>query len=163
MSYPDKELENILERQINSLRVGKKVLLWYESMKGYHGNIEELTLANSFFRQVFHTSKNFQLVVMALKPKEEIGFEVHEGNDQFFRFEQGLGKAIIDDTEYELKDGDVIIVPQGAKHNIINTSETDYLKFYTIYGPPHHMDKTVHKTKEEAMSAEEEFDGVTSE
>ncbi len=132
-------------------------------MQGYHGNIEELTLANSYFRQVLHTSKNFQLVVMALKPNEEIGFEVHEENDQFFRFEAGNGKAIIDGTEYELKDGDVIIVPKGAKHNIVNMSDSDYLKFYTIYGPPHHMDKTIHKTKEDALAAEEEFDGVTSE
>ena len=132
-------------------------------MKGYHGNIEELTLGNSFFRQVLHTSKHFQLVVMSLKPKEDIGFEVHNDNDQFFRFEKGVGKVIIDETEYELKDGDSVIVPQGARHNIINTSETDDLKFYTIYGPPHHMDKTVHKTKEEAMSSNEEFDGVTSE
>jgi len=132
-------------------------------MKGYHGNIEELTLGNSFFRQVLHTSKHFQLVVMSLKPKEDIGFEVHNDNDQFFRFEKGVGKVIIDETEYELKDGDSVIVPQGARHNIINTSESDDLKFYTIYGPPHHMDKTVHKTKEEAMSSNEEFDGVTSE
>jgi len=132
-------------------------------MKGYHGNIEEIALDNSFFRQVLHTSKHFQLVVMSLKPKEDIGFEVHNDNDQFFRFEKGVGKVIIDETEYELKDGDSVIVPQGARHNIINTSETDDLKFYTIYGPPHHMDKTVHKTKEEAMSSNEEFDGVTSE
>jgi mannose-6-phosphate isomerase-like protein (cupin superfamily) len=132
-------------------------------MKGYHGDIEALTSDNSFFRQVLHTSKHFQLVLMALKPNEEIGFEVHDENDQFFRFESGKGKAIIDDTEYEVKDGDAVIVPQGSRHNIINTSDTDFLKFYTIYGPPHHMDKTVHKTKEEAESSEEEFDGVTSE
>lgn len=132
-------------------------------MKGYCGNIEELTLANSYFRQVLHTSKNFQLVVMTLKPKEDIGFEIHQDNDQFFRIEKGNGKAIIDDTEYELKDGDSAIVPKGARHNVINTSETDELKFYTIYGPPHHMDKTVHKTKDEALSSDEEFDGVTSE
>lgn len=132
-------------------------------MKGYKANIEKLTADNSYFRQVLHTSKNFQLVLMVLKPKEEIGFEVHNGNDQFFRFESGIGKAIIDDTEYEFAEGDCVIVPQGAKHNIINTSETDFLKFYTIYGPPHHKDKTVHKTKEEALSDSEEFDGVTSE
>lgn len=132
-------------------------------MKGYKANIEELTLANSYFRQVLYTSKNFQLVLMALKLKEEIGFEIHNDNDQFFRFESGNGKAIIDDTEYALSTGDCVIVPQGAKHNIINTSDTNYLKFYTIYGPPHHMDLTIHKTKEEAMSAKEEFDGVTSE
>ncbi len=132
-------------------------------MKGFKANIEELTLANSYFRQVLHTSKNFQLVVMALKPNEDIGFEIHNDNDQFFRVEEGHGKAIIDDTEYELGDGDSVIVPKGARHNIINTSDTDYLKLYTIYGPPHHKDKTIHKTKEEALSSEEEFDGVTSE
>ncbi len=132
-------------------------------MKGYSGNIEDLTLKNSFFRQVLHTSKNFQLVVMSLKPSEEIGFETHQENDQFFRFESGNGKVIIDETEYTVTDGHSVIVPMGSKHNVINTSESDYLKFYTIYGPPHHKDKTVHKTKEEAMSSEEEFDGVTSE
>jgi mannose-6-phosphate isomerase-like protein (cupin superfamily) len=132
-------------------------------MKGYHGNIEELTLSNSFFRQVLHTSKNFQLVVMALKPKEDIGFEVHNENDQFFRFEEGTGQVMIDETTYDVKDGDSVIVPMGAKHNVINTSDSEFLRFYTIYGPPHHMDKTVHKTKEEAMSSEEEFDGVTIE
>lgn len=132
-------------------------------MKGYKANIEKLTEDNNFFRQVLHTSKNFQLVVMSLKPNEEIGFEVHEGNDQFFRFESGKAKAIVDDNEYELSSGDCVIVPQGAKHNIINISDIDYLKFYTIYGPPHHKDKTIHKTKEEALSSNEEFDGVTSE
>lgn len=132
-------------------------------MKGYKANIEELTLANSYFRQVLHTSKNFQLVLMALKPKEEIGFEIHNNNDQFFRFESGIGQATIDEKIANLTNGDCVIVPAGVKHNIINTSETEYLKFYTIYGPPHHMDKTIHKTKEEAMSAKEEFDGVTSE
>ena len=132
-------------------------------MKGYSGNIEDLTLKNSFFRQVLHTSKNFQLVVMSLKPSEEIGFETHQENDQFFRFESGTGQAIIDERVAELTDGDCVIVPAGAKHNIINTSETEYLKFYTLYSPPHHKDKTIHKTKKEAMSSDEEFDGVTSE
>lgn len=132
-------------------------------MQGFNGNIEKLTLDNNFFRQVLHTSKNFQLVVMALKPNEDIGFEVHEENDQFFRIESGKGKAVIDDTEYELSDGSVVIVPKGSKHNIMNVSDSEYLKFYTIYGPPHHKDKTVHKTKEEAEANEQEFDGVTSE
>lgn len=132
-------------------------------MQGYHSNIEELTSNNIFFRQVLHTSKNFQLVVMSLKPKEDIGFEIHEGNDQFFRFESGNGKFVIDETEYTVTVGDCIIVPMGAKHNIINTSDSDYLKLYTIYGPPHHMDKTIHKTKEETLTSSEEFDGVTSE
>lgn len=100
---------------------------------------------------------------MALKPTEDIGFEVHDENDQFFRFESGNGKVVIDDNEYTVSDGSSVIVPKGSKHNIINTSDTDYLKFYTIYGPPHHKDKTVHKTKEEALGSDEEFDGVTSE
>jgi len=100
---------------------------------------------------------------MALKPKEEIGFEVHSKNDQFFRFESGTGQVTIDERVADVADGDCVIVPAGAKHNIANTSETEYLKFYTLYGPPHHMDKTVHKTKEEAVNSDEEFDGVTSE
>lgn len=132
-------------------------------MKGYKANIESLTENNTFFRQVLHTSKNFQLVVMSLKPGEEIGFEVHEENDQFFRFESGIGKVVIDERNYDVKSGDCVIVPKGARHNIMNASETDYLKFYTIYGPPHHKDKTIHKTKEEAVNSDEEFDGVTSE
>lgn len=132
-------------------------------MHGFNGNIEKLTLDNNFFRQVLHTSKNFQLVIMSLKPNEEIGFEIHKENDQFFRFESGKGKAIIDDNEYDISAGDVIIIPMGSKHNIINTSDIEFLKFYTIYGPPHHKDKTVHKTKEDAQNSNEEFDGVTSE
>ena len=132
-------------------------------MKGYKANIEKLTLENINFRQVRYTSKHFQLVLMALKPKEEIGFEVHVENDQFFRFESGKGQVIIDERTADLSDGDCVIVPAGARHNIINTSETDYLKFYTLYSPPHHKDRTVHKTKEEALNSEEEFDGVTSE
>lgn len=132
-------------------------------MRGYKANIEKLTEENIFFRQVLHTSKNFQLVVMCLKPNEDIGFEIHEENDQFFRFESGIGKVIIDERNSEVKSGDGVIIPAGAKHNIINASDTSYLKFYTIYGPPHHKDKTVHKTKEDALVSKEEFDGVTSE
>lgn len=132
-------------------------------MQGYKSNIEKLTQENNYFREVLHTSKSFQLVAMSLKPNEEIGFEVHNTNDQFFRFESGNGKVIIDETEYFVSAGDAVIVPMGAKHNVINTSDSEFLKFYTIYGPPHHKDKTVHKTKEEAMSSDEEFDGITSE
>lgn len=132
-------------------------------MQGYHGDIEKLTSDNVFFRQVLHTSKSFQLVVMSLKPGEEIGFEVHDENDQFFRFELGVGKVMIDDNEYDISAGDAVIIPMGSKHNIINTSDIEFLKFYTIYGPPHHKDKTVHKTKKEAQNSNEEFDGVTSE
>jgi mannose-6-phosphate isomerase-like protein (cupin superfamily) len=132
-------------------------------MRGYKANIEKQTMENDLFRQVRYTSKHFQLVLMALKPKEEIGFEVHEENDQFFRFESGTGQVVIDERTAELSDGDCVIVPAGAKHNIINTSETEFLKFYTLYSPPHHKDKTIHKTKAEALAETEEFDGVTSE
>jgi mannose-6-phosphate isomerase-like protein (cupin superfamily) len=132
-------------------------------IKGYKGSIEKLTLANAFFRKVLYTAKHSQLVLMSLKPREEIGAEVHSENDQFFRFEQGLGKVIIDGNEYDVKDGDAIIVPSGAKHNVINMSDTAELKIYTIYSPPHHRDGVIHKTKEDAEKDDEEFDGGTSE
>ncbi len=132
-------------------------------MKGFNTNIEKETLANENFRKVLYTGKHSQLVLMSLKPKEEIGMEVHEENDQFFRFEKGQGKCIIDDSSYELSDGSVIVVPAGAQHNIINTSEAEDLKLYTIYSPAHHKDGIVRATKEEAEKNEEEFDGVTTE
>jgi mannose-6-phosphate isomerase-like protein (cupin superfamily) len=132
-------------------------------MKGYNGNIEELTLQNNNFRQVLYTAKHSQLVLMSLKPGEEIGAEVHDEGDQFFRFESGEGKVIIDDNEYIVKDGDAVIVPVGSNHNVINTSESEDLKLYTIYSPPHHKDGVVHSTKEEAESDDEEFDGNTTE
>jgi mannose-6-phosphate isomerase-like protein (cupin superfamily) len=132
-------------------------------MKGFNADIEKSTLENNKFRKVLYTGKYCQLVLMSLKPKEEIGMEVHEHNDQFFRFEQGEGKCIIDGNEYALKDGSAIIVPAGAKHNIINTSGTEELKLYTIYSPPHHQDKIVRSTKAEAEANEAEFDGVTTE
>jgi mannose-6-phosphate isomerase-like protein (cupin superfamily) len=100
---------------------------------------------------------------MSLKPKQEIGMEVHEENDQFFRFEAGQGKCIIDGNEYELEDGVAVVVPAGAQHNVINTSETEDLKLYTIYSPAHHKDQIVRATKEEAEANEAEFDGVTTE
>jgi mannose-6-phosphate isomerase-like protein (cupin superfamily) len=100
---------------------------------------------------------------MSLKPGEEIGMEVHEGNDQFFRFEKGQGKVIIDGTECQVGDGDAVIVPQGSQHNVINTSQTEILKLYTIYAPPHHKDKVLRKTKEEAEKNAPEFDGITTE
>ena len=123
-------------------------------MTGYHGNIEDLTLANSYFRQVLFTGKHAQLVLMALKPKEEIGMEVHDSVDQFFGFEKGEGKVVIDGEEYLVKDGDAIIVPAGSEHNVINTSDSGDLKLYTVYSPPNHPDGTIHKTKEEAEKAE---------
>ena len=132
-------------------------------MKGFNANIEKDTLENTNFRKVLYTGKHSQLVLMSLKPNEEIGMEVHSDNDQFFRFEKGQGKCIIDGNEYALSDGSVIVVPAGAEHNIINVSETDDLKLYTIYSPAHHKDGIVRTTKEEAMAQEAEFDGQTTE
>lgn len=132
-------------------------------MKGFSSNIEKDTLENGNFRKVLYTGKHSQLVLMSLKPKEEIGMEVHTDNDQFFRFEKGQGKCIIDGNEYDLADGSAIVVPAGAQHNIINVSETDDLKLYTIYSPAHHKDGVVRATKEEAAADGPEFDGVTSE
>ncbi len=132
-------------------------------MKGFHSNIEKSTLENESFRKVLYTGKHSQLVLMCLRPNEEIGMEVHPDNDQFFRFEQGLGKCIIDGNEYEVRDGSAIVVPAGARHNIINTSDRDSLKLYTIYSPAHHRDAIVRRSKEEAEANEAEFDGKTTE
>jgi mannose-6-phosphate isomerase-like protein (cupin superfamily) len=125
-------------------------------MKGYVGNIEEITLANTYFREVLYTGQHAQLVVMSLKPGEDIGMEVHDTVDQFFRFEKGQGKVIIDGEESTVSNGSAVIVPAGSNHNIINTSQTEELKLYTVYSPPNHPDGTIHKTKEEAMAAEKE-------
>ncbi|OGZ32346.1 MAG: cupin [Candidatus Portnoybacteria bacterium RBG_13_40_8] len=132
-------------------------------MKGFVDNIEKETLENTNFRKVLYTGKHSQLVLMSLRPGEEIGMEVHSDNDQFFRFEKGQGKCIIDDNEYELKDGTAVVVPAGAQHNIINVSDTEELKLYTIYSPAHHKEGIVRVTKEEAMAKEAEFDGKTTE
>jgi mannose-6-phosphate isomerase-like protein (cupin superfamily) len=132
-------------------------------MKGFCTNIEAATLENSNYRKVLYTSTHSQLVLMSLKPKEEIGMEVHEENDQFFRFEEGQGKCIIDGNEYEVGDGVAVVVPAGAHHNVINTSKTQDLKLYTIYSPAHHKDGIVRSTKEEAEANEAEFDGKTTE
>jgi mannose-6-phosphate isomerase-like protein (cupin superfamily) len=130
-------------------------------MKGFNANIEKETLENSNFRKVLYTAKHCQLVLMSLKPLEEIGMEVHTDNDQFFRFEKGQGKCIIDGNEYAVTDGSAIIVPAGAQHNVINVSESDDLKLYTIYSPAHHKDGVVRATKAEADGPE--FDGITTE
>jgi mannose-6-phosphate isomerase-like protein (cupin superfamily) len=130
--------------------------------KGFHTNIEKETLENKNFRKVLYTAAYMQLVLMSLKPGEDIGLEVH-GVDQFFRFEKGKGKVIIGNNEYEVKDGDAIIVPAGMPHNVINTSETEELKLYTLYAPPHHKDGIIRETKEEAEKNPEEFDGITTE
>jgi mannose-6-phosphate isomerase-like protein (cupin superfamily) len=132
-------------------------------MKGYNANIEKDALENNNFRKVLYTGKHSQLVLMSLKPKEEIGMEIHAENDQFFRFEKGEGKCIIDGNEYVLGDGSVIVVPAGAEHNVVNTSETEDLKLYTIYSPAHHKDGVVRATKEEAEKDGPEFDGITTE
>ena len=131
-------------------------------MKGFFTNIEKDTLENNNFRKVLYTAKHSQLVLMSLKPNEEIGMEVHPDNDQFFRFEKGTGKCIIDGNEYPLSDGVAIVVPAGAQHNIINTSGTEELKLYTIYSPAHHKDGIVRATKAEAENGPE-FDGETTE
>jgi mannose-6-phosphate isomerase-like protein (cupin superfamily) len=139
------------------------IIIKEEKMKGYVGKIEEDTLKNSNFRKVLYSAEHCQLVLMSLKPKEEIGMEVHKDNDQFFRFEKGEGMVIIDGHKYKIKDGFAVIVPAGSDHNIINTSSKEELKMYTIYSPAHHKDKTIHKTKQIAESSEEEFDGKTTE
>ena len=125
-------------------------------MVGYIGNIEKLTLANSFFRQVLFTGAHAQLVVMSLSPEEEIGTEVHTNVDQFFRIEGGQGKVILNGEERSVADGDAIVVPAGVEHNLINVSAKQPLKLYTIYSPAEHRDGIVHKTKAEAMADEDD-------
>jgi len=131
--------------------------------KGFNANIEKETLENENFRKVLYTGRHSQLVLMSLAPNEEIGMEVHTDNDQFFRFEKGQGKVIIDGNEYEVTDGSAIVVPAGAEHNVINVSATDPLKLYTIYSPAHHKDGVVRATKAEAEADGPEFDGTTTE
>jgi len=128
-------------------------------MKGYITHIEQETKENTDYRRVLYTAKHSQLVLMSLAPGEEIGEEVHH-LDQFFRFEEGQGKVIIDGVEHNVEDGDAVIVPEGARHNVINDGIIA-LKLYTIYSPPNHKDGTVQSTK--ADEYEEEFDGVTAE
>ena len=132
-------------------------------MKGFVGNIEKSTTENNNFRKVLYTGRSCQLVLMSLQPKEEIGMETHPDNDQFFRFEEGEGKCVIDGNEYPVRDGVAVIVPAGAKHNVINTSASKELKMYTIYSPPHHKDGIFRKTKKEAEANEADFDGRTTE
>lgn len=132
-------------------------------MKGFNSNIEKDTLENNNFRKVLYTGKYSQLVLMSLRPKEEIGLEVHEKNDQFFRFEQGQGLCVIDGQEYQVGDGTAVIVPAGAQHNVINTSDAAELKLYTIYSPANHKDGIARETKAEAEATPAEFDGITTE
>ena len=131
--------------------------------RGFKSGIEKETRKNTDFRRVLYTGKHSQLVLMSLSPAEEIGEEVHSDRDQFFRFEQGEGKVVINGLEHHVKDGDAVIVPAGARHNVINTSPEADLKLYTIYSPPEHIDKTVRHTKKEAQALPEEFDGKTTE
>lgn len=132
-------------------------------MQGYKTNIEKDTLENDNFRKVLYTASHSQLVLMSIKPGEEIGAEVHSDNDQFFRFEKGMGRCIIDGNEYDVEDGDAVVVPAGAEHNIINVSGSEDLKLYTIYSPAHHKDGIIRAAKEEADADSQEFDGKTSE
>jgi len=131
-------------------------------MKGYITNIEKDSLENTNFRKVLYTAKNSQLVLMSLKPKEEIGAEVHT-LDQFIRIEKGTGKAVLDGVEHPLEDGSAVVIPAGTNHNIINTSPSEEMGLYTIYSPPEHQDGVVRATKADAEASEEHFDGKTSE
>ncbi|KAF0116678.1 MAG: hypothetical protein FD163_143 [Hyphomonadaceae bacterium] len=130
--------------------------------KGYVENIEARTLGNENFRQVLYTGNQIQLVAMTIRPGDDIGEEVHDDTDQFFRFESGSGEVWIDGVCNKVEGDFGVIVPQGAKHNVINTGST-LLKLYTIYGPPEHLDGFVAKTKAEADAAHEHWDGVASE
>ena len=132
-------------------------------MKGYITNIEEATKENENFRKVLYTAPNSQLVVMSLKPGEEIGEEVHK-LDQFIRIEKGQGKAILNGVEQEIKEDWAVVIPAGVQHNIVNTSDQEPMKLYTIYSPPEHRDGVIHATKEDALTdTTDEFDGKTSE
>lgn len=129
-------------------------------MKGFVDDIERLTKDNGDFRRVLYTGKNLQLVLMTLRPGEEIGEEVHDDRDQFFRIEDGEGEVLIDGARHRVEDDDAIIVPAGARHNVVNTGNSP-LKLYTLYGPPEHRDGIVQRTKADAF--EEHFDGRTTE
>jgi len=130
-------------------------------MNGYHGAIEKETIANTDFRRVLYTMHHSQLVLMSLAPGEEIGSEVHEDGDQFFRIEAGSGTVVVDENEYAVSDGDAIIVPAGARHNVINTGVDADLKLYTVYSPPEHKDGVVVHDKTQASP--EHFDGTVTE
>lgn len=133
------------------------------ALKGYVIHIERHTERNTDFRRVLYTGKHSQLVLMCLQPGEEIGMEVHPHIDQFFRFEEGEGAVFIDGVKHNVHGGDAAIVPAGAQHNVVNTSDRAELKLYTIYSPPEHIDRTVRKTKKDAIAQPEEFDGKTTE
>ena len=123
-------------------------------MKGFVINLEEKTLENENFREVLFTAEKSQLVVMALEPKEEIGRETHAEHDQFIRVEKGEGKAILDSEEFSLKDGSAVVIPAGTKHNIVNVSDSEKMKLYTVYTPPEHPNGTINRNKREAEEYE---------
>ncbi len=127
-------------------------------MKGYVADIEDKTEANKDFRLVLYTGQNLQLVVMSLKPGQDIGAETHATHDQFFRVEQGKGEVVIDGVTHKVKSGTGIVVPAGALHNLVNTGD-DAMKVYTIYGPPNHLDQLEQETKSDALASSEHFDG----
>jgi mannose-6-phosphate isomerase-like protein (cupin superfamily) len=131
-------------------------------MKGFVADIEELTEENSDFRRVLYTGKNLQLVLMSIEPGGEIGEEIHDDGDQFFRVEKGKGEVVIDGHRSKIEGDDAIIVPAGARHNIINTGDKP-LRLYTLYAPPEHRDGTVHVTRADAKASKEHFDGKTTE
>ena len=131
--------------------------------KGFVADIESATMKNTDFRRVLYTGKYSQLVLMSLKPREEIGAETHDDVDQFFRFEQGEGVVVINGVTHKVKDGSAVVVPSGARHNVINTSASKDLRLYTIYSPPEHQDRVVRKTRAEAMAREEHYDGKPTE
>jgi mannose-6-phosphate isomerase-like protein (cupin superfamily) len=125
-------------------------------MAGYVTNIETKSLENRNFREVLFTGPHSQLVVMSIAPSEDIGMETHSDTDQFIRVESGKGKAILDGVEYSLEDGSAVVVPAGTKHNIVNASSSEPLKLYTIYSPPEHPKGTIHKSKDDAITSENE-------
>jgi mannose-6-phosphate isomerase-like protein (cupin superfamily) len=129
---------------------------------GFTGDIEELTEENTNFRRVLYSGTKLQLVLMSLEPGEEIGGEIHADTDQFFRFEDGEGRCVIDGTTHKVGPGDGVVVPAGAHHNVICTGH-EALKLYTIYGPAHHEDQLVQKTKAEADASDEAFNGQATE
>lgn len=131
--------------------------------KGFVADIEKETTKNADFRRVLYTGKYSQLVLMSLAPKEEIGEEVHDTVDQFFRFEEGEGMVVIDGVKHHVRDGNAVVVPSGARHNVMNTSSKMKLKLYTIYSPPEHQDKVVRRTKADAQKEPEEYDGRPTE
>ena len=131
--------------------------------RGFVADIEEETKKNRDFRRVLYTGTHCQIVVMRLKPMEDIGMETHDDVDQFFRFEEGQGSVVINGRKHAVKNGGGVIVPCGSEHNLTNTSKTADLKLYTIYSPPNHRDKVVRKTKQDALAKEEHFNGKTTE